>query len=92
MPARRGRPGDGLLADGRAGLVLLGDEPDEGRRTRTGGPAGLGLAAEKTPTAAEIAGAVRAVAAGLIALDPEFLPLLTGADTRRRRVVPATRR
>jgi len=81
-------PGDGarviaLLADSGAGLVLLGEGSDAGLplvRSGLSGWAWLG----KDADAGEIVGAVRAVAAGLAALDPSLVPLLAPGPSLTR--------
>ena len=69
-----------LMAGGAVGLILLDDDPDEGRRLIRDGPPGRAWL-KKDAGGNEIAGAIRAVVAGLIAIDPELFPLLTDRAT-----------
>jgi DNA-binding NarL/FixJ family response regulator len=76
-----------IIAGSEAGLVLLGEDR-AGYRVLAGLPLHGWAYLRKVADGPEIAGAVRAVAAGLVALDPSMAPLLAASPAARRGEAP----
>lgn len=66
-----------LAQANEAGLVLLGERPDDGLALLHSGLSGWAWL-RKDVDASELIAAARAVSVGLIALDPALLPIVTG--------------